>query len=340
MLLQLQATSFAAAPVRGRDALVRFESLALGLIPFATSDILVSVAQLLRRLPDPPARVLAAIDEKLGSILGLGGPPGELTPLERATRPDLDPATLADLVAIGSDAVDLALAGNAAIVMDGPALGLLVERASKRAPLATALLARQEPTLFDRAGLYRFADAGQRRQVRSALADGAARSHHLPPSLDWSEFAGLTQAASDEDPARFAHLLADALGLDGIFGPDPHDPAEAELAALALVSLGVEASDGIRMFLTLDVRIGRSVETVFGLAEILRATPRAVAYEVLYCSARQDRLTERRAMPRDAFQAADRVRRVSFGTRQLQSRPAGSVPPDRLSRATTGRDRT
>ena len=341
LLLQVQAASFASAPVRGRDALLRFESLALGLIPFATSDVLTSVATLLRRLPDPPERILSAIAERLGDIVGPPCAADEILPLDQARLPDIDPATLADLLALANDPVDLALARNSTLMLGGASLDLLVERARSRGTLAIALHERPEPTLFDRAALYRFGTSAQRGQLRSSLAEGAARSHHLPGTLGSIDIVDLDRAATAEDPVRFTRILTDGLGLDGLFGTALHTEVDAELVALALVALGVEASEAIRMFLALDPRIACSVGAIFGLAEILRNTPRVVAYEVLYCAASRLRATsDKRPRPREELHAVDRVRRVSFGIRPLQARPAASAPADRPWRATTGRDRT
>src|SRR3712207_7197124 len=51
--------------------------------------------------------------------------------------------------------------------------------------------------------------------------------------------------------------------------------AHREVVALALVAAGLPSEDAIRVFLTLDREIARSVRAVFHLAEIARTTPRS-----------------------------------------------------------------
>ena len=252
VLLQAQTQLF----VNGRrdpDAVATFEALALGLIPLVGREILVRVAAALAPVTEAPPGVLSAIAARLGA------------------HSDGD-----DTVA-GGDAATLALARNPEIVLDGHRLEALVDRARTWPALAQAILARPEPSVFDRAALYRFATSPQRAEIRANL--GPRLLSGSTPRLALSSAMRETLLATPDGP-RTAIMLA-KLGL----GPTPEAAAaglvgervEQELFALALLALGLTAEECITVFLTLDRSIAHSVETILHLAGIVRSTAPAVA---------------------------------------------------------------
>lgn len=302
VLFRVQTDLFASAPSRGRDAIEAFEALALGFLPVVDDETAAIVARKLAPLADTPLRVIEALLARPGATRRavLGRLPqlthavaaaalaedADLAPI-LAARADLDEATVVDLLGREDDRADVALAANRSIVL-GRALHQLVERGRGRAPLAAALLARDDVALFDEAALYVYADAPRRARIRKRLeGHGALAARSGPtPLARLSEAARrdlLARARAGDGPG-FRSALAAALGL----GPALADvwrfdgearlaEARRELAALALVAAGLPGEDAIRVFLTLDHAVARSVEAVFHLAEIARKTPRAVA---------------------------------------------------------------
>jgi hypothetical protein len=241
VLLVSQAALFATARRRDPASCATFEALALGLIPLVHRRALAEVAALLERVPDVPPRVRALLAQRL-------------------------------------DADDvIALARDPETVLDGRRLAELVDAARTSPELAAALLARPELSVFDRAALYRVADATQRQAIREDLAAKLPRRSTGRLALPSGLRDRLRNAA---DGCEAARLLA----FHGI-GPSPEaaesgladSEAEREMFALALVAVGFAPMECGRFFVSLHPTVSRSPEPVFHLARLVRATPPAVA---------------------------------------------------------------
>jgi hypothetical protein len=168
-------------------------------------------------------------------------------------------------------------------VVLGRALQQLVERGRERPRLAAALLAREDLSVSDEAALYVHADAPRRARIRERLEThapliAAIRSAALPRASD-AACDDLLARAADGDGPGFRTSLTQILGVSPLSAAlwRFDDEAHREFVALALVAVGIPSEDAIRIFLTLDRAVACSVWAVFHLAEIVRATPRAVA---------------------------------------------------------------
>jgi hypothetical protein len=296
ILLRVQTDLFVAAPSRDQETLAAFEALALGFLAVVDDETAGIVARKLAPLADTPPRVVEALLARGGearriaierlphlphaaAMRALADDSGLASVL--ASRTDLGAAMLTELLGRGEDAVDMALARNPAVAL-GRALHRLIDRGRGRAPLATALLARADLGVSDEAALYLHAGAQRRACIRERLQSHAplvAASKPTSPRASDAIRAALLVQAAQGDAAGFRAVLAGALGAvptpDTLWVLDAE--ANRELVALALVAVGLASEDVIRIFLTLDRGVACSVEAVFHLAQIARATPRAVA---------------------------------------------------------------
>lgn len=256
VLLQAQTDLF----INGRrdpEAVATYATLALGLIPLVDAATLRAIAQSIAPIPETPPALRAAIAARLA----------EAEPLPGGLGREPEPGGPADL----------ALARDPAIVLDGHRLGELVDRARVAPALAAALLSRPEPTVFDRAALYRFATRPQRAAIRDDLArrlpSGSASRLSPPPEMrepllvapDGPHIA-IMMAGLGIGPAIEAAIT-------GLVGQE----VEQELFAMGLVALGLTPEECIRLFLTLDRSIAHSVASIMHLAGIARSTPQAAA---------------------------------------------------------------
>lgn len=355
LLLRVQTQLFVSSPHRDGAASASYETLALGLIPLVPDDVLVDVSALLRDVAEAPTAIMTALTSRLrreaeaaptadAELCSAPGPAG---------RPDLGRDEIRGLADQADGDVDLALALNRAIVLDGRALAVLVERASTSPGLAAALLRRPEMSVFDRAALYRFADREARDEIRTELSPGlalfpAARTAPLPPGRR----DDVVRAAESGDlQAVFAALASDP-NLDPAWRHDLD--ADAELLVLALRASGVSAPDCIRAVLALGTCVSRSVAAVFRLADIARSTPLAVAAYLTGCG----RLAPRSASgPASEPRPSERGRSAQSARGHLAAdgrvQPVSAPSPDRAgsgrdtsaraghrSRSTTGPGRT
>jgi hypothetical protein len=297
VLLRVQTDLFAAAPNRDQGTIDAFEALALGFLAVVDDDTAGIVARKLAPLADTPPRVIEALlarggQARQGVIQGMPRLPRTVAAAALADEPalapvlaaraDLDAATLVELLGRGEDVVDLAIARNRSMVL-GRTLHHLVERGRERPHLAAALLAREDLSVWDEAALYVHADARRRAGIRGRLETHApliaAFRRAALPRADSAMRDDLLARAADGDGPGFRALLAEALRVNLVSAAPWRFDHEAhrEVVALALVAAGLPSEDAIRVFLTLDREIARSVRAVFHLAEIARTTPRAVA---------------------------------------------------------------
>lgn len=296
-LLRVQAGLFAGAPVRDAEAVASFESLALGLLPGVDDATALAVARILAPVEDTPGSVIRFLVARGGAVaratiaearrLPEGFLPATLARNPDwadavASRRDLSPADIAALLARAEPAIDLALARNPAVPLDGSALACVVERARSRPDLAGAILARGDLPLDSRAALYLAAPPPERDAIRAAIAGAPALRASPLPRASREAIDALVADAAAQDRAGFEARLHALLGLAppapalDLAGPERHD-----LLALALAAAGVGETEAITVFLTLDDGIARSVATVFRLAALVRETPRSCAIRLV-----------------------------------------------------------
>ncbi|WP_052340811.1 DUF2336 domain-containing protein [Salinarimonas rosea] len=299
VLLRVQADLFAASRRRADEA-AAFAELAVRLLPRADADTATHVARRVAALPQTPAAVLQALAAHGGEAARLVAAlapdaPGAADTVEppvaalaRARRGDLSLDEIARLVARDDPAVDLALAENADAALGGRSLATLVERArGDRIPLRTrlagALLARDDLPADDAASLYAQADEPMRTRLLVGITAAPRADAHpsVRPRPSAETVATLLAAAERGDRATFGSALAAALALET--SPDWrfHEPARHDLLALALRAAGLGEEETIRIFLTLDPGIARSVTIVYRLVGLIRGVPRSVAARIV-----------------------------------------------------------
>jgi hypothetical protein len=252
LVLRVQADLFASVATHDPASMQAFETLALALIPKVDDETVAYVVGILGALPDTPPAILETIEARTGAT----------------ARPQKPEPILDD---------------HPALALGGHPLQALVDRAGREPDLARTLLASADLPPLEAARLYLFADRIQRADIRSALA-GAGMAGRRPmrlrrPARDVVD--GLLDAAENADARAFGARLADCLALarPPLWGF--HESERRDLLALAVSAIGLCEEDAIRIFLTLDPEIARSVETVFGLVAIFRSTPRSVATMIL-----------------------------------------------------------
>lgn len=309
VLLQAQTDLF----INGRrdpEAIATYETLALGLIPLVDRAKLAAIAEALAPIAETPAAVRNAVARELGRM------PARFSE-SLADDPVADP--------------DLTVAQDPDIVLDGHRLGGLVDRARAEPALAHALLARTEPTVFDRAALYRFATRPQRAAIRDDLVRRlpSGSTPRLALSAEIRE-----QLLAAPDAARTAITLA-GLGIgptaeaaaSGLVGQE----VEQELFALALVALGLTPDECIRLFLTLDRSIAHSVAAIMHLAGIVRTTGQAVA---TYLAASETGVSARTGTPN--HRAAEPTGAPPYRPSARLAHPAGEAKPRNVAQRRHG----
>lgn len=252
LVLRVQADLYASVATHDPASMHAFEALALALIPKVDDETLAYVAGVLGALPDTPPAILDAIRARVEATTSLQKP-----------EPILD--------------------NHPALALGGHPLQALVDRAGREPDLARTLLASAELPPLEAARLYLFADQAQRAEIRATLA-GAGMAGRRPMRLRRlarDVVDGLLEAAENTDAQAFGTRLADCLALGRPTLWAFHQSERRDLLALAVSAIGLCEEDAIRIFLTLDPEIARSVEAVFGLVELFRSTPRSVATMIL-----------------------------------------------------------
>jgi hypothetical protein len=295
VILRVQTDLFLSASVRDRKTISAFASLAGGLIPIVDDETAEIVARKLAPFPETPPALLAALAARGGAARDavLAGAPiltqamiaaartdGSDVGIALAQRPDLDRATLADLIARDEPAIDRALVANRAVNLQGEMLARLVARARKAPDLARLLLERPELAHGDVAPLFLVADETRREAIGHAmLATAALRP--LPPAPREAG-AVLTGFSARGDIAGFVAALTDLLGLPkGFLAATPDPSLRYELLTVALRAAGLHEEEAVYIFLTLNETVARSVDRVFDLVKLFRTLPRAAARDIL-----------------------------------------------------------
>jgi hypothetical protein len=281
VILRVQTDLFVAAASHDHQSIRQYESLACGLIPLVDEATAIIVAQKIGLCTFAPPAVRSALEAWGGDVaLALHAvrtyedqpeTPEDVTRLER---------TIAQLLNIREDAVDLALAAHDPLIRNLETLQLLLEAAQKRPTLAKALLARPDLSLPEQAYLYLQGSRHQKALLHEQLASSAV----VPGSSSIAR-------ASEETIIRLAMLadLQDGEGFEQelmrLLKRDTPlnllQDGREDLLALSLAALDVPADIAIGIFLTLDARIGQSTPLVFSLAETIRTIPRLVACYLL-----------------------------------------------------------
>lgn len=311
-LLRLQTRGFVDAPSRNRHLAAAYEALALGLIPLVSDTVLDEIRDALAGVPDAPLRVLEALRSS-GRI-----------------------------EAASADA-DLERARDLGVTLDGHALREMVARARTDRPLAAALLARSEPSALDRAALYLFADDESRDAIRRGLETRAAVNAGAQPALDAKSRTLMLAIARSGSLGGLAVAMGLALRIPPMRRLSFAEPAQAELLALCLVAVGLEIGDCVRILLTVDAELARSVHRVFHLSAICRRTSRGAATALVRAALMEGDAAHACGQVAGAAGRQGRARRTAreallTGSGAPDRRTSG--PADHRATATTGRDRT
>ena len=232
LLLRVQVQSFASAHRRGAAMVESFETIALGLIPLVPDDAVAEAALILRDVEDVPPSVVAALAERKSRD-------GET---RRGTGEPIDLA-----VATTDDTIDQR------------SLDELVDEAAMRPDLAALLLARSELTVFDRAALYRHADASSREAIRIDLALALATIRPERPAQAGETVRAILAIAETGDPGLLLDAVAAQIGI-GAGSLEIVSEAGQELFVFALTALGFEPQDVTHVLLVCGAPLSRSVE--------------------------------------------------------------------------------
>jgi hypothetical protein len=295
VILRVQTDLFLSAPVRDRKTVSAFASLAGGLIPIVDDETAEIVARKLAPFPDTPPALLTALAARGGAareqvlanapiltrtVIDAAVADGAEIGTALASRPDLDRATLAEMIARDDPAIDRALAGNRALHLQGEMLARLVARARRAPDLARIILGRPDLAHADVAPLFLFADETRREAIGHAMLATAA----LRPAPPAPREAGtvLTGFSARGDIAGFIGALTEMLGLPkGFITATPDPSLRYELLTLALRAAGLHEEEAVYIFLTLNETVARSVDRVFDLVKLFRTVPRASARDLL-----------------------------------------------------------
>ncbi|GJD41491.1 MULTISPECIES: DUF2336 domain-containing protein [Methylobacterium] len=295
VILRVQTDLFLTASVRDRKTVEAFESLAGGLIPTVDDETAEIVARKLAPFPATPQSVLAALAARGGEIRDLiiaQAPDLSARVIEAALadgsdiaaaiarRADLSRSLIEEMASRDVAAIDLALAENWQLALQGTTIALLVGRARTKPDLAQALLARPDLAPGDLAPLFLFADEELREAIGRAVGSRAA----LRPSPPMPREAGavLTGFSGRNDVAGFVAALAEMLGLQRNFlGATPDPSQRYELLTLALRAAGLHEEEAVYVFLTLNETVARSVDRVYDLVKLFRTIPSGAARDLL-----------------------------------------------------------
>ncbi len=295
VILRVQTDLFLSATSRDRRTVEAFEALAIGLIPIVDADTVEIVARKLAPCPSTPQAVLAALAARGGALRDLviaQAPTLSAMVIEAALvdgsdiaaaiacREDLSRSLIDEMTSRDIAAVDMALAENRQIALQGMALVRLVDRARTVPDLAQALLRRPDLAPGDLAPLFLHAGEDLRERIgRAVEARSALRPTLLPPRE-----AGpiLTGFSARGDIGGFVGALAEMLSLPRGFLATAREPSlRYDLLTLALRTAGLQEEEAVYVFLTLNETVAKSVDRVFELVKLFRTIPRSAARDLL-----------------------------------------------------------
>jgi len=291
-LLKVNAEMFVAAPARDRESIETFEALVLGFLPRTDAFTRRELARILAPCPDTPASILDYIARHSDDVRK-PMPQHAIQPLSTSARrllataagrlhlasqPDLDPEVLQDVLALGEDAVEDALAANSAVPSTHPAFERLLRRAHHRPDLARILLGRSDLGAAEEASLYLAANAERRRLIRERL--GVLLAHRrLNRSFTLSEqdIGGLVATALSSDAGQLEGQLTALFDFPATTEWRMLETGRHRLLALALTALGVTRRDAMRIFLTLHPALSYPLSAMRELLREMRDVPAPVA---------------------------------------------------------------
>ncbi len=296
--LRVKADLLLSTPQPPRDDLAAFSEMATTLVPIIDEATALILARKLAGWSHTPAPVLLALRARGGAVLvemlrfGLPLDAAELehfaetgnaeTLAALATRHDLTGAATLMLVGRDSEALDLALIGNADAPLPRAASDILIARARTRPAYQSGLLSRTDLSNLELAPL--FLRAGPERRL--AILDSLAAHEVLHPAerrgpiaaalfAEWLTLANEDRAEAFGAVARQldgGHPLAAAMDRD----------SSRELAALALIASGAKVEEATRFLIRLGDEAAHSVERIFALVALMRAIRPAIARRLVH----------------------------------------------------------
>jgi uncharacterized protein (DUF2336 family) len=295
--LRVKADLLLSQPNPPIEDLAAFTEMAKTLIPVVDEATAVILARKLAAWRYAPAAVIAALAARGGAVLvallrhgmTLGDAETESLAehadaeiaLALAERPGLSAMAALILLDRGERPTDLALLANAGVTLPRAALDLCLARARDDAAYAPALLARPDLSNADLAPL--FAQAGPERRL-AILESIAAREGLEPqerrPAVRTEVMAGWLATAGG-DPAGAFGAIAEHFGGGAELAEALAADRSRDLAALALVAAGASVEDATRFLIRLGDETAHSVDRIFALVALMRATRPNVASRLL-----------------------------------------------------------
>lgn len=294
--LRVKADLLLTAANPSAEDMEAFRAMALALIPVIDEPTAVILARKLASWPRTAPDILAALRARGGEVLtalirhGVPLAPAEFEDiaaqgsaearLALSQRRDLTATASVTLAGLGQRALGLALAANGHSPLPRPALDLLVTQAAGDPALALQLLARPDVPASELTPLFLLA-APERQQamIEAAAAHEALSPSPRLPALTDDRFAALIDTArNDRDGALSA--LAAAFGAGEDFAAALGADQSRQLAALALIGLGIHPEDATRFLIGLGDDAARSVTRIFALVSLMRAVTPPVARRI------------------------------------------------------------
>lgn len=297
-LLRVLTDLFVQKPHHAPEELARYEELALQLLSVVGADTRAVVARkladderapdaVIRRLLDDEFEVAAPILSRSVKaprhlLLAIALEGGGLEASAVAGRPDIDPDMVRLLAHHRDDRVLEALIANPAVTPSDRTLAALVQRALNRAPLAAALLARDDLDPAALAPLYLLAGPDRRAAIREALGARPPRAlaARAGRAVDSADLAMVESAADSGSRELMAETLADALGLSPAAVATLVAEPSGEGFVMLLRAVGLDRDAIARAVLVTQPEIAQSVPRFFQLVEIAETTSRGAAQEL------------------------------------------------------------
>ncbi len=338
--LKVQSELFAMRGEMSAAEREQFTALFLTLLPLADEATTREVAARLAAHPRTPPLLIEAlftrgtgiaeiIVERTASLSeemterAIGDPDPRLA-TRLAGRADLSAAAQFALLGRPEKTVALALSQNSAVRLDPDVAEALIGRARLDAEIGRALVRRGDIEPPSLAPIYQLAPEALRARIREEMA-WAVTGRRTTATIEPAEHDRLMEAS-------LSGLDALLEGAESLLDRGPAFTAAAladptrELAALALVSLGIAAEDATRMLLRTGDDVARSSRQLHAVVAMMRATTRGAADLIL--EAMWPRLTQprRAAMHVPVMAPGGTPSRAPAGSR----RPAESQAIDKL----------
>ncbi|MBN9456846.1 MAG: hypothetical protein J0I54_09485 [Bosea sp.] len=335
------------------DDLRAFAEMATALVPTIDEATALILARKLAGWRHTPPPVLLALRDRGGAVFaemvrhGLPLGTGEIEELAEtgddmllaalASRPDLTSVATLMLVDRDLESLDLALIANIEAPLPRPAAAILIARARSRAAYQPGLLGRPDLSNLELAPL--FLRAGPERRL--TIIDSLSAYEALHPGertlplattalVEWLDLAS-------EDRSRAFEAIARFHGGDEAFARAMEDDAGRELAALSLVASGTTVEEATRFLIRLGDETARSVERIFALVALMRATRPVIARRLIqHIAGLTPAAAQRRGQHQPVMDPSGTPSRAGTGAARPDSQPAMS---DVLGRVGLQRER-